>query len=594
VNAGRIIKVVATASFILVTVAIFLLRESPATGYESSIYTATPLMVWVCLLLSIAAGIGIVVYHVYKRGTNSRLWIIGLVLLLFSSTVFLSMHILRGYAFWNASGDPSTHLSWIKDIIVTGRETHSDNFYPAMHVYFAELSLIFNASPVLLAKWIPVGFAILMMIFVYFVAGILLKDRRTALLATAISTSLVTGWYLSLTPNHLANMIFPMALYFVFRKYSPGTMYWRLLYFIIIIFMVLFHPVPSFVLIIILMTLWIPAKVHGLISREDIVNNRDYFSFDLLSSALSLAIFFTWISSFYVWPQLIRNIHNIFTGVGSGYTSALLNRARYAEGLGYDLTCYFFKEYGGVLVIVLLAGAGLFFVLKMLPRGSKMFSVYGPIAIIFVVMIILYNTSIFNPIRLLIYIIILSIICAGFTLAVTIEKTRDRRRRFAASLIIALVLFGVSLNGISTLYLSPYIQAPNAQTTHGELDGLDWLFRQRDNSLDLAGISIAPQRMGDLLVGYHEVNRELVAVPPHFGYYENEQLGESFDSKSYLVLTERDEKLYTEIYPEIAEIRFLPQDFKKLELDPSVDKIYSGGGVDVYLLGVSVPPDDSS
>ena len=93
--------------------ALFVARNSPAVAYETSIYTATPLIVWGVLILNALCGIGIVVHQVYtKRYKESKLWLLGLLLVLLSFITVLSLWIIRGYYLWS-DGDPLLHLQTI-------------------------------------------------------------------------------------------------------------------------------------------------------------------------------------------------------------------------------------------------------------------------------------------------------------------------------------------------------------------------------------------------------------------------------------------------------------------------------------------------
>ena len=117
---NRIFKIVAIICFILITIALVVARDSPATDYEASIYAATPLLAWFFLISSFACGIGITVYDVYQKNDNrSNLWAIGLLLTLLPSLAILGLHHIRGYFLYGAGDNchasricPRNHLKW--------------------------------------------------------------------------------------------------------------------------------------------------------------------------------------------------------------------------------------------------------------------------------------------------------------------------------------------------------------------------------------------------------------------------------------------------------------------------------------------------
>lgn len=225
VRAHRVIKIATATCFILIAVAVLVAWNSPATGYEASIYTATPLLAWIFLGISTICGIAIVIHQIYtKQHETSKLWVIGILLILFSYIAILSLHIIRGYAFWCATGDPATHLGGVKNIIASGYIT-GNNFYPIATIHSTQLSQICNLSPIVFAKWLPVLFALIYVGFMYLLAKSVLPSKTAVILATVASLAPLYGWYLNFTPNGLANLAFPMALFLLVRSFRVGA--WR-------------------------------------------------------------------------------------------------------------------------------------------------------------------------------------------------------------------------------------------------------------------------------------------------------------------------------------------------------------------------------
>ena len=59
-SSDRGVKSTLAACFTLVFIAVLVAWNSPATRYESSIYSATPMATWICLGLAFAGGIGVI------------------------------------------------------------------------------------------------------------------------------------------------------------------------------------------------------------------------------------------------------------------------------------------------------------------------------------------------------------------------------------------------------------------------------------------------------------------------------------------------------------------------------------------------------
>lgn len=160
------------------------------------------------------------------------------------------------------------------------------------------------------------------------------------------------------------------------------------------------------------------------------------------------------------------------------------------------------------------------------------------------------------------------------------------------------LLVGVSLSGILKVYASPYVLLSSYYTTQTEIVGMDWFFHNKDAATTITSLTIPPGRFADFLLtpeerGQHNIPRyipEELRLPHHFGYDEYPQLGESYAQNTYLVLKKQDRLLYVEVFPEIEHLRYSPGEFEKLERDPSVSKLYSNGGLDVYYIHAHASP----
>lgn len=594
----RAIKIIASVCFILIVVALFAIRGSPATGYESSIYWATPPVVWGCLIFSIACGIGIVVHHVFRQKEDNNLWVIGLGLILLSNTIILSLHILRGYAFWAAIGDPGAHLSITQDIIASGHIEES-NFYPITHIYLAQLSQLLGVRPMVLLQWMPVLFALLSMGFTYFLVKSILPRKGQVMLATVAGTALISGWYLYSDPNVFANLAFPLTFYLLVRSFAPGTLQWKFLFLIIVFLLPPFHPVPTFALLAIMLGMWLFQRLSFLLAGKV---SRAATSFFRLDAATMLILFvwgFTWLSSFAVWDQMTRNLRAIILESGITPYAKLMGELEYAGVHGYSVAEQFFKLYSGVLVYIILAVVALAVLRKRLvAKGDleRLGTLYGSLGLIALAMVALYFTGAgFDPRRLLVYILIICIPFSGFVLFEFINQASSQHKWLAgmAPLLVAVLIISVSLHGIAKIYPSPYVLLVNHQTTQTEIDGMDWFLHNKNTSIPTsvrlnsiggwARISLtSDERQSRQDIPLH--TPEKLLAPYHFGYDKHSTLGQSYDGDTYLIMPTRFRKAYVETWPEIAELRFLPEDFAKLEADRSVDKLYSNSGLDVYYI----------
>ena len=600
---NRIIKIIAIICFILITIALVVARNSPATGYEASIYTSTPPILWVSLILSIVCGITIIVHQIYNREYEKHnLWIIGFLLVFLSYVICLSLYIIRGYYMWCMSGDPSSHIGIIKQIISDGHIPGA-LFYPIAHVYTTELSQILSIDLILLHKLIPLFFGLLFIVSMYILAKSILPSKGQVILATVASCTLIQGWYLNLTPNHLSNLLFPMLLFILVKVFTTRKLQWEILLLIMVFLYPPFHPVPSLALMITLIALWLPKRAFALTNKDRSQTNNEGMGRFNATLLLILCVWgISWISSFGIWDSTVRNIHTLMAEGGPSHLSKLVEQVTYAEGYGYSVIEQIFKLEGGVFVYIILTLICLPILWKETrtnKENDNLFSWYGPLAVMGLIIMMLYFFNVgFGPLRVLIYVVVMCTIFTGFILYRIIEKIRQINKaslhKFALALVIIL-LVGVSMNGMLKLYPSPYIVSSSYQTTQTEVEGMNWLFHNRNLDIKMSGISIAQHRFAALLLTPEEKREQKIPgrlpeelrVPYHFGYNNHSSLSASYNEEVYLGLTQRDKSIYVDVLPEIAELRWYPSDYEKLEHDLGVDKLYSSGGFDVWYVHAS-------
>lgn len=594
----RTIKITASICFVLLAVALLVISNSPATEYEPSIYEATPLVVWGFLIFSIACGIGIVVHQVFNKHENRNLWVIGLALILLSATIIISLHILRGYTLFAITGDPGSHLGSSQDVIASGYVS-KDNIYPITHIYLAQLSLVAGTNPIVWFKWLPVLFALLYMMFIYFLAKSVLPNKGQVILATVAGTALISGWYLNLTPNHLSNLIFPLVLYLLVRSFTPGTMSWKLLFLVMVFLIPAFHPVPAAALLIVLWTISLPGKLLASFSRGASGLSDNRLRFNASVSILLLAFTITWLSSFYVWAQTILNIKRVAAEGGPTPFTALMEIVGPGVEHAYSVAWQFFLHYTSIVIYIVLALIALFVLWRRRKNSNDtaiLWGLYGPIFSIAGFIVLLYFTfTMFGPLRLLFYITLMCTIFVGFMLYEFMRKfasNNNNWRAKVAPLITIVLLLAVSVNGIVIVYGSPYTLKTNSQTTQAEIQGMDYLLHHIDSKTPISYWAVTTHRFYDFLLTSDEKTQFYMPrlklenrIPHHFGYDKYELIGqyyERFEKNKYMVISRKDRIYYTEMFPELAEEYFLPEDFIKLEDDISIDKLYVNGGFDSW------------
>ena len=606
----RVQKIVLITEFAFLIYALIVAWNTPSTGYEPSIYSATPLVLWIAVISAMIVGIIIVIMSDPDAlPEKSNLWKYGFSLILFCYAICLSLFILRGYFMYDISGDAASHLGWIYQIIKNG-QVPPDLFYPIAHIFLSEISLVSTLDLVFLHKIIPFIFALLSVGFIYIFIRALSSNKIEPLIAAIISCTFSSvGWYLAFTPNLLANLFFPLVLFLLYKYVRSSNIGWKILFVITLILYPVFHPLPAIFIGIILLTLWIPKRVDKFLKefreKNQVHPDSNGLKIKLARPFMILFIwFFSWYSLFYVWGYSVSQIYNgLMTaegGKGPAKITSLTNQLSYAQGYGYNVIEIFLKQYGNLLLLFILSVITFFILWKIAFRDQKpgdIFSVslYAPWAVLIVVIPALFIVNLtFGPLRMLFFQTILEIVFVAFLISFILHQGKESKKPGIAGLTkigVIVLMVGLLLSGLLTLYPSPYNLTPSYQTTRQEVSGMTFYLEYRNTSVPASGIDINLNRYIDLLLTpekKHTLQRIGIGVLKgtktqwHFGYDTFTSIASTYDREMDLIIQQTDKALYVDYYPSMAKYRYTPQDFERLNYDPGASRVYSNGEFDLY------------
>ena len=599
------IKIAGLLCFALLVFAVVLLIKSPATNYEASIYIATPQTVWIILVSSLICGFGIVAHQVYTRGYETRkLWVIGVTLIAISSLICFSVHILRGYIL--LGGDITTHLAFIQNIIKYG-EVDSTNPYPLLHLSIAFINKITGIAPMKLLLYTPIPFYALFMYSFYLMSKSVFHEGGRVILVTSIGV--FTPVYLSFfytTPFSISLLLTPLIIY-LFVKSITTDNYRKFMYFAAALASVLLleylHPITVVFTIIVLSVVGICIAISNHIRGISKLKIGTYAVY--LVIILSLAL---WSSARLAHfglnfppaepnvevsstPQTQYLITEAQPTVIPPYTSYILSSINLMEDNGYSFIPFFIKRYAMPILYTILAAIALPIVIRR--RDTILIGLYLAMLALFTVALLSAITQYGGYLsRIQQYIIIILPVFVGSFAYDMLRGIKHSTWRKLGSTIIAAAFIICLTNSVFTAYGSRYTLAVNDQITSQELEGMQWFIENKKSDVSTLTLSFQAYRLKFLYLSYNgaQVREDIPGWPPipsppyHFGYNKYETLGEAVDQDYYMVLNQQDRILYTDIWPEMASKRFTPEDFARLETDPSLGKVYSNKGVDIWYI----------
>lgn len=589
----KIDKTISIVAFTLITAAIVIAHNSPAQGYEASIYESTPISVWILLMLSTLCGIYLTVSSLFGKNENSRFAILGISIAGLSAAVLLLVFALRGYYLIGIDADTSRHMYFVNYLLTWGH-SGSANYYPMLHYYVAALYDLTGISVVNIFKYLPVFFEVFFMASIYLLASTVLPLKKQALLAVLAGIPLINtaSWvYLYLYPDFLFTMLFPFIFWVVLRSLGKREFTFTGLAVVLVICAAVIHPLSVATIILLLLGVWLFQRFKAPFPGPKSHLKRFASSQNLI--LLSAIVGSGWIIHFRIYGA---NVREVLAGAFHGSVADLYTeRLIVASGVGYNIYVQFLKLNGAITIYLVLSLIAFVVVWTRLSRGEadlfKLKGLFGGFLLIAVIEAPILLISPYGPLRAVAFLVILSAVFVGFLLFEFnrwLVSSKKRRKTIGVALA-CLLLLSVSASGMLDLYRSPFTLSMTRQTTYAEVYGYHW-FLTKKSLKDYSAMLVEPQKFLYLLpitkAAY--VTQEMAMrgeqqqLPLHFGYTNHSQVGDVFSNSTYIILTKQSERLFVDVYPQLASQRYSPQDYAQFANDTTANKVYSNGGLDVW------------
>jgi hypothetical protein len=583
-----------------VILALVVAHQSPAAGYELSIYTSTPALVWYLLLMSLVGGIGIVIHQLATgRYAESRTYLLGFAVILLTTIAFLCLPNVRNYVS-STRADQLGHIGFVQDISRTG---HIGGIpYPIVHTL---LSLIASITGLSALQVVNLNTAFIFPIFVlmtYLLATVVLPHRGQQLLAALVAGGTMAGigrYYLM--PNTWSILMLPLLFYCYFKS---DKIPFKVLLAVLLIAYPFFHPLSSLVVIAALAVMEIPKPIYSRLLRRLHIHVPHWVASKpvLWPLLLELAIFLPWVLTREAFqPNVQQFWRQMTTGLGS-QEIAKTGEALGKVGMhGLDLPVLGIKLYGEILIFVTLAVVGIILLVRQLRSGDRDSGKYRLFSLGFLLLLAcLFYAAFFVGIpgaeavaagRILVYIEVACIPLVALTLWEVSRRTKHRRLAWVG--ILGVVILASILN-VGAHYTSPYVIRPAEHVTQADMTAMTWYFEQKDPLAYSYYIASPPARFAQCILGNkasdlrEDIRYESTQFADHFCYFDSNgsdncsTIGEQYSGDLYVNIHEYDKIAYQTVWRDLN--RFNDVDFEMLEQDPTVDRIYSNGEVDVLFI----------
>lgn len=577
------IKVLLILSCVFVSISNIVAFLNPANGLEMSVYNSTPLVVWAGIILCAIISFSLLAHQACRNCTsNISIYISGVLILLLSRISLLYVPFIRGYYTWR--GDNLTHIGFLKDIF-SNYHLSSYNYYPITHLLLAEISYVTNLSIETVVNYSTALISAFYVVSIYLISTIIFEGKKGRILSVALAGIVLFDTYnVYLMPNGWSIFYMPFVFYAYFKSFSNENIrvgYRFLLVFLLVLYP-FFHPLSSLMMIFMFCML----ATIGYILNYKSEDLRKYIkSVPSSGLLLEITILSIWILSF---RRFHANFQNIFYSIlKGGHFSALNQMTESLDKIdihGFELLSLIFKMMGDEFIFLMFSFLAAFIILKNFNKnlhfhivllGSCTFMFGG-----------LYAAYLFNLIpglenigtsRLVSYLMLFTPIYVAFTICSSQKKHR------IISLFIILMVLLASFISILSLFPSPYITQPTSQVTFMTVSGVAWFSEYRNSEYSEITILTPTYRFADSILGF-DASRDSFGsydpIPNHFNYSQFDYLGASYDEDKYALITKLDTVLYDTVWKPVG--RFTKNDFERMKLDISINKLYTNGEFDIH------------
>ncbi len=589
-------KLATICGFFSLGVALMLVWLNPATGYELDIYGSTPLATWLLIGAAMAIGAGVILHQLLTSGyKHSRLWMLGFALLLVARLALLWVPYARGYVTWG--GDNITHWGMIIDVLDTGH-LYSENSYPVTHSMLAQVIQL-TGLPIGTVTNLSTGlFSAFYIVLIYLLSTRVTPKPKYQLAAVLLAGLIIVmgGYNVFLMPNGWSILFMPLLFFLYFSK-GKGLAF-SFSFILVLALFPFFHPLSSLmtglsflVVLAISVLLWYylskkaePDGIHLNTGRP------------LTPAILQFVMLIPWILSF---DRFKPNIRNMWAQITSGAPSQFGNIEDTLTKInmtGWDTVILFFKLYGVTTLMVILSVTGIVFALLKLKKSGKAESlapllITGSLIIFFGLLYLLYlvgfpGMSSIGGGRLLSYVVLFTPLVGGYAL---IRLLKNSKYKPLLAIITIMIVGATSFLGVQGLYPAPYQLQPNGQITAHSMAGSEWFIEAKNPAHSPACIMSPINRYADGILGRSEAasridlkSSRVIQLEDHFGYQEYYTLGEQYSEDLLLNITKKDRIIYDTVWEEVD--RFDEEDFIKLALDYSVNKVYDNNEFATYYI----------
>ncbi|NUE03528.1 hypothetical protein HUB97_13650 [Halorubraceae archaeon YAN] len=571
--------------------------RQPATSYELSTYTATPILFWICV--SAALLISIVVIYSFS-GSRDRM--LGATLSGLSMTAIVSLPVMRGYHYLG-EGDALSHLGTARDMNASFMDV-TDNRYPAIHTLGSIFSDATGLELYHSFMILVVVFTLCFFIFIPLTVRELTSDSRLAYIGIYSGFLLLPINHLSaapfIHPTSQALMYAPVVVFLFIAVYRKSMWKYSFLFLLVSTMLVFLHlqQAANFVLFFgTIATLQLGRFV--LTNKQTVTSGHLVYP---LAGAFAL-VFWLWVQDIETfWTSVVETILVPFTESQTAESTA--TRSVSLEQVGGSLLEVFlklflvpliFSIFSGILMLgVALRSTGLSVAHSMqqvftadvkTERVLLLYFIGGFITVSGLFIAYLVGGISDQYFRHFSFLMVLVTILGSITLGRAMLSLGHRWSSLTARWTLSAVVVVFLILTIPVVFSSPYFYYTSNHVTQAQMNGYETTFINQEDSIPFDDVRSDTSRYGNAIQGrdipredYYRENEPRGGIPDHFA---EQSLREYYEQRMYVPITDADRIRDPILWDGF---RFSHDDFRYLDNEPGINKVQSNGGYDLYFI----------
>ncbi|MDG5821326.1 hypothetical protein [Natronococcus sp. A-GB7] len=590
----RYLHLILSFCYLSIFVGVLVAYNAPAQGYEVSIYSKTPTVVWALILLPLLTSLSMLLASlssVFSIGRNHES------LLLFTSfftvVTVVALPLIRGYRHVG-EGDMLSHVGIAMDI-KDGLTAPLDLFYPLSHVLSITISVIGSLDLFHSYSILSLVIATLFPLFIGLCARTI-SDNYSVLAVGFLSGLLYIpidhiSTHLQPAPRNIALFLSPAALFFLLKAIKGGNKKNFLLFSLVCLSLLLFHPQMAAMLAMTSLLLAISLYIlDNSYVRNPMIENKPsplIFSFFLATVA------WVWIGySDQFESSLGRIAYYIFSGTASAGSGGAAERGASLAAVGGSVEEIFIKlflagaVFGVSSVLYLLWGTYTNHSNKKKSHNPLGISIgtgllIGGVPVFLVTVAYLIINDANQAVRYVGFLLVIVSIIGSVAIGDVLHYTSSKSLKSTLSILIVIFM----LMSVLVIHPSPYVFQDSEHVTESQLAGFEISFEYTDDA-NFDHVRSSVDRYGDAILGssgrdssdYYHSDVDPGGVPNHFAHHDLEN---HYNESTYLAITEADRIRDPVVY---NGLRFDHNDFNYLDNTPYIQRIHSNAGHDLYFV----------